>query len=212
MKRISILILLFLVQTTVIAQSKKVLFETNYGSFKVVLYDFTPHHQQLFLDAIKDDVYKDAFFNRIIEGFVVQGGMHDDEIAQREVGLPENEKKRLPAEFDSRAIHKIGVLGAGRDVNEQKASFLNQIYFVVGKKVTQEDLDAVQTKKGITYTAEQQDQYLNNGGLPRLDGDYTVFGEVYEGYDVLEQISKVRTNVKDAPLQAVSFSVSEINE
>ena len=194
------------------AQSNKLQFKTTHGSFKVMLYDFTPKHKKLILDAIKDDIYKDALFNRIIENFVVQGGEHDDDIAQREKDLPINEHHRLPAEFDSRAFHKTGALGAGRDDNPQKASFLNQIYFVVGKPVSVPDLDNIEQKKDIKFTKEQRETYFSKGGLPRLDGDYTVFGEVYEGLDVLLKISKLKTTEKDSPLQPVSFEIIEIKE
>lgn len=194
------------------AQSHKLQFKTTHGTFKVVLYDFTPKHQQLILNAIKENVYKEALFNRIIENFVVQGGEHDDDIAQREKDLPVSEHYRLAAEFDSRAFHKMGALGAGRDDNPKKASFLNQIYFVVGKSVTETDLEKIEQKKGIKFTKEQRETYLSKGGLPRLDGDYTVFGEVYEGLDVLLEISKLKTNEKNAPLQPVSFEIIEIKE
>ena len=212
MKSYLYLFVLIFVPIQFFGQSHKLQFKTTHGSFKVMLYDFTPKHQKLILDAIKDDVYKDALFNRVIENFVVQGGEHDDDIANREKDLPANEHYRLPAEFDSRAFHKMGALGAGRDDNPQKASFLNQIYFVVGKPVSQADLDNIEQKKNIKFTKEQHEIYLSKGGLPRLDGDYTVFGEVYEGLDVLLKISKLKTSEKDAPLQPVSFEVIEIKE
>lgn len=212
MKSYLYLLVLIFVPMQFLAQSHKLQFKTTHGSFKVMLYDFTPKHKQLILNAIKDDVYKDALFNRLIENFVVQGGEHDDDIAQREKDLPVNEHYRLPAEFDSRAFHKIGALGAGRDDNPQKASFLNQIYFVVGKPVSVIDLDTIEQKKGIKFTKEQRETYFSKGGLPRLDGDYTVFGEVYEGLDILLKISKIKTNEKDAPLQPVSFEIIEIKE
>lgn len=212
MKSYLYLLVLIFVPMQFLAQSHKLQFKTTHGSFKVVLYDFTPKHKQLILNAIKDDVYKDALFNRIIENFVVQGGEHDDDIAQREKDLPVNEHYRLPAEFDSRAFHKIGALGAGRDDNVQKASFLNQVYFVVGKPVSVNDLDTIEQKKDIKFTKEQRETYFSKGGLPRLDGDYTVFGEVYEGLDILLKISKIKTNEKDAPLQPVSFEIIEIKE
>ena len=212
MKSYLYLLVLIFVPMQFWAQSHKLQFKTAHGSFKVMLYDFTPKHQQLILDAIKDDVYKDALFNRVIENFVVQGGEHDDDIALREKDLPTNEHHRLAAEFDSRAFHKMGALGAGRDDNPQKASFLNQIYFVVGKPVSIADLDNIEQKRGIKFTEEQREAYLTKGGLPRLDGDYTVFGEVYEGFDVLLKISKLKTNEKDAPLKPMSFEVIEIKE
>lgn len=155
-------------------------------------------------------MYHDALFNRVIENFVVQGGEHDVDIAEQEKALQPSERYRLPAEFDSRAFHKMGALGAGRDENDDKASFLNQIYFVVGKIVTNEELNALELKKGIKFSENQREIYLKNGGLPRLDNDYTVFGEVYEGLEVLLKISKVQTNEKDYPLEKIIFEITEI--
>lgn len=192
------------------AQSHRLLFKTSYGTFKVMLYDFTPRHQKLILEAVAEKVYHQALFNRIIAGFVVQGGEHDDDIAKREQQLPENEHKRLTSEFDSRAYHKRGALGAGRDDNPTKASFLNQIYFVIGKPVTTEELNKYELKKGISYSLEQRKTYLSDGGLPRLDGDYTVFGEVYEGFEILQLISNLKTDANDAPLTPVIFDIEEI--
>lgn len=192
------------------AQSHRLLFKTSYGTFKVMLYDFTPRHQKLILEAVAEKVYHQALFNRVIAGFVVQGGEHDDDIAKREQQLPENEHKRLTSEFDSRAYHKRGALGAGRDDNPTKASFLNQIYFVIGTPVTMEELNKYELKKGISYSLEQRKTYLSDGGLPRLDGDYTVFGEVYEGFEVLQLISNLKTDANDAPLTPVVFDIEEI--
>ena len=119
---------------------------------------------------------------------------------------------RLAPEFDSKSFHKIGALGAGRDENPEKASFINQIYFVVGKPISEDELVALEHKKGIKFNEEQREIYLSKGGLPRLDGDYTVFGEVYEGLDVLLKISKLKTDQKDYPLEAIPFEINEIKE
>lgn len=212
MNRILLFFAIFFFQYSARAQSHKLIFKTPHGIFKVLLYDFTPQHQQLLLDAMKNDVYKTAFFNRVIENFVVQGGEHDDDIAARESVLSAWPPKRLAPEFDSRAFHKRGALGAGRDDNDQKASFLNQIYFVVGKPVSEEELAQLEIKKGIKFTAEQRKHYREQGGLPRLDGDYTVFGEVYEGFEVLMEISQLQTNAKDAPIYEIPFQITEIIE
>lgn len=193
------------------AQTHRVVFKTDHGSFKVLLYDYTPAHRDLFLQAIRSDVYKGALFNRIIANFVVQGGEHDVDIAKREADHPELGKPRLAGEFDQRAFHKVGAFGAGRDDNPEKASFLNQLYFIVGKPVSPAALDSLEQKKGITFTAEQRTTYLKLGGQPRLDNDYTVFGEVYEGLDVLMRISRLKTDKADYPLKEVSFAVEELN-
>lgn len=190
-----------------VGQSKKILFQTAYGDVKVQLYDFTPKHRDLILHAIRDSVYQQAFFNRIIKDFVVQGGEHDVDILKREQANPLVPKQRLEAEFDDRAFHKIGALGAGRDDNPEKASFLNQLYFVVGKAVTADDLDKLQEQKGFEFTKKQRKEYLKNGGLPRLDKDYTVVGEIYQGIEVMKKISQLQTDNLDYPLTSVPFKV-----
>jgi cyclophilin family peptidyl-prolyl cis-trans isomerase len=193
-----------------IAQSRKIALKTDYGTIKVLLYDFTPKHRDLMLQSIEDSVYQGALFNRIIENFVVQGGEHDIDIAKREAANSSGHKPRLAGEFDARAFHKMGALGQGRDDNPDKASFLNQIYFVVGKKVTEDDLAKLEAQKGIKFTKEQREEYLKKGGLPRLDGYYTVFGEIYEGMEVIMAISRFKTDKDDFPLSPVKFSISVI--
>jgi cyclophilin family peptidyl-prolyl cis-trans isomerase len=210
MRRTLSTIFALLVLTVCYGQSRKILVKTNFGNFKVLLYDYTPKHRQLLLDAIEKNVYHGAEFNRVIADFVIQGGELDEDILAREAKDATTVPKRLAPEFDKRAFHKVGALGAGRDDNPTESSFLNQLYFVVGKSVTEDDLRALEQKKGIKYTIEQRQAYLKNGGQPRLDQDYTVFGEIYEGLDVVMAISKVGTNASDRPLEKVLFTMEVI--
>ncbi|KAF5308682.1 hypothetical protein FQR65_LT18006 [Abscondita terminalis] len=93
------------------------------------------------------------------------GGELDEDILSEEAKSPSKPPVRLAPEFDTRAFHKIGALGAGRDDNPTKSSFLNQLYFVVGKKVTVQDLEHWRRKKGIYIDKEQRERnYLKNGG------------------------------------------------
>lgn len=210
MKRYFLLLVALFLQLQVWAQSHRLQFITPHGDFKVLLYDFTPKHRDLILEAVKNGVYHKTLFNRVIENFVVQGGEHDEAIAARESGIPKDKLQRLAPEFDARAFHKMGALGAGRDDNNQKASFLNQIYFVVGKPVLPHELTELEQKKAIKFTSDQRAYYLKSGGLPRLDHDYTVFGEVYEGLEVLLEISQLKTGQSDAPLRDIPFEITII--
>lgn len=212
MKNVIFILVFVFFYGQLMAQSNKLLFKTTEGNFKVLLYDYTPKHKQLMLQAIKDSVYKDVLFNRIIKNFVVQGGEHDDVIAEYEKELSKDERRRLLPEFNKRAFHKLGALGAGRDENEDKASFLTQIYFVVGKPVSKNELNTLEKIKGKKFTRKQRKTYLLIGGQPRLDGDYTVFGEVYEGLNVLLEISKAQTNNNNYPLKDISFEIIELLE
>lgn len=198
---------------TASAQSHNVLFTTNHGDFKVMLYDFTPNHRDMFLEAVRKGEYDQALFNRIIEHFVVQGGEHDMDIAKREAADPTGLKPRLAPEFHERAFHKIGAMGAGRDDNPEKASFFNQLYFVVGKQpITEAELDALERRKSMKFVSAQRAEYLKNGGLPRLDQDYVIFGEVVEGLEVLMRISRLAKDAQDFPLEPVRFSVKLMQE
>lgn len=203
----SILFCFFILQTSALfAQTYQLKFKTNYGNFEVVLYDFTPNHRDLILREIEKGTYKKANFNRIVKDFVVQGGELDEPILAREAKNPTEKPQRLAPEFHPKAYHKMGALGAGRDDNPEKGSYFNQLYFVVGQKVNSTDLDELETKKGIHYSQEQRTEYLKNGGQPRLDNDYTVFGEVTKGLDVLMKISQLPTE-KSHPTKAVIFTI-----
>lgn len=204
---IVILLLQFTSLQVLHAQSTVVRFHTDYGTFKVMLYDFTPEHRDLFLKEIAAGTYRKALFNRIVSGFVVQGGEYDDDILKREQRHGRTEG-RLAPEFDDRAFHKIGALGAGRDENPEKASFFRQIYFVTGSHYREGEFDSMTVKYHKTFLPERRQYYLDHGGQARLDGDYTVFGEVVEGLDVLLRISRLPvTKPYHFPKKRVKFRV-----
>lgn len=202
-----LLSLSFVLFVTVLkAQSVFVRFETNQGNITVMLYDKTPAHRDMFLKSIKSGLYKNAEFNRVIKGFVSQGGELDDTILNREKNNPQLGAKRFPAEINPALFHKKGVLGAGRDDNPDKASYFTQIYLVVGKKQTDAQLDAIEQKKNRKIPVAQRAVYKTIGGTPHLDQDYTVFGEIVEGMDVADAINAVATDKNDVPLKAVVFN------
>lgn len=199
--------LLVLLTTKSQAQTYTLKFKTNQGKFKVMLYDFTPNHRDLILSEIKKGTYKNAEFNRVVKDFVIQGGELDDPILAREALTPDIEPIRLAPEFNPKAFHKIGALGAGRDLNPTKSSFYNQIYFVVGKQINEIDLELLEQKKGIKYTAQQREEYLKNGGQPRLDHDFTVFGEVTKGLENVIKISYSPTHPNEIPKEPIIFDI-----
>lgn len=197
-----------LISTVIKAQSTFVRFITSKGDFTVMLYDKTPKHRDMLLLVVKQGAYKNAEFNRVIKSFVSQGGDLDDTILNREKRHPKGLVIRLPAEIKPDLIHKKGVLGAGRDDNPEKGSYISQIYFVTGKKQTDAQLDAIEKKKNTKFSAAQREIYKTIGGTPQLDGDYTVFGEITEGMNVADAINSVATNKDDVPLSPVVFSVT----
>ena len=107
----------------------------------------------------------------------------------------------IPAEFRTTLFHHRGALGAARDNNPEKASSASQFYLVQGKVFTDAGLDSVEQFRleGRKIPAAQREVYKTIGGTPHLDQRYTVFGEIIEGYEVVERIAAARTS-KDIDL------------
>jgi len=100
------------------------------------------------------------------------------------------------------------VIAAARDNNPEKASSGSQFYIVQGKIFTDAGLDSVETYRlnGRNIPPEQREVYKTIGGTPHLDQNYTVFGEVVKGLDVIDKIAAVSTskgNERDRPLEDV---------
>ena len=203
-----IVLAIFGLSCSVNAQTSFVRLNTNLGNMTIMLYDQTPLHKKMFLEQIKKGTYKNAHFNRVIKDFVSQAGEQDEPILAREALHPEKTPVRLPAEIDSTLIHKRGALGAGRDDNPEKSSYLNQIYLVAGRTLTDQQLDSVERKTGRKIAPAHREIYKRQGGVPRLDFDYTIFGEIVEGLPIAEQINSVATGKKAMPLVPVIFNIS----
>jgi peptidyl-prolyl cis-trans isomerase B (cyclophilin B) len=116
----------------------------------------------------------------------------------------------IPAEFRPFLFHKKGALGAARtgdDVNPTRASSGSQFYIVQGKRFTDAGLDSVEQfrLKGRKIPEDQRSVYRELGGAPHLDQNYTVFGEVVKGIDVVDSIAAVQTTGPplDRPLTGV---------
>lgn len=193
-------------QTTVLR------FETSKGDIDVMLYDDTPQHRDMFLKEIKKGTYSQAEFNRVIRNFVCQGGELDETILERERQHPQKGALRFPAELKSNHFHKKGVLGAGRDDNPEKANYYSQIYLVQGRRYTENELDSLEKKRHISIPRERRSVYLREGGIPYLDGHYTVFGEIIKGLDILEAINKTPTDLHDKPIKPERFSIRIMRE
>jgi cyclophilin family peptidyl-prolyl cis-trans isomerase len=189
---------------------KDVLIETNYGSMVIRLSDSTPLHRDNFLKLVKVGYYDSLLFHRVIQNFMIQGG--DPNSKNAAPGRPLGNGGpgyRVPAEFRATLFHRKGVIAAARDNNPAKASSGSQFYIAKGKVYTDGGLDSVENfrlnRKIPTY---QREVYKTLGGVPFLDQNYTVFGEVVWGMNVLDSISAVATSKGtdlDRPLQDVQI-------
>ena len=206
-KTLASFILLLLVQA-VYAQknlapidNQHVIINTTMGTIKIKLYDATPQHRDNFVKLVKQSFYDSLLFHRVIKEFMIQGGDPQSKNAAAGMALGMGDVGyQVPAEFVDSLFHQKGALAAARDNNPAKASSGCQFYLVQGKKFTAQELDMVEQRMGFKYSQRQRDIYMNIGGTPHLDKNYTVYGQIIEGMDVLDKIANVATAPGDRPL------------
>ncbi len=185
------------------------LIETGMGNIKVKLYDSTPQHRDNFIKLAKEGFYDGTLFHRVIPGFMIQGGDPDSKTAQPGQALGRGGPGyTIPAEIGAK--HFRGALSAARQpdqVNPQRASSGSQFYIVQNGPVPEEQFNQFAQYTGTQYTAEEKDYYLKYGGTPQLDSQYTVFGTVVEGMDVVDKIAMVQRDQADRPLEDIKMKV-----
>lgn len=182
--------------------------ETEFGNMIAILYNATPQHRDNFLKLSEENFYNNLLFHRVINGFMVQGG--DPESRNAAAGMPLGSGGpgyQIPAEFVDSLVHIRGALAAARTNNPKKESSGSQFYIVHGKPVNKQQLDYLEANKGLKYSAEQRKIYMETGGTPFLDKEYTVFGRIVKGFDVLDKIATTKTAPGDRPMQDVSMKI-----
>jgi peptidylprolyl isomerase len=243
--------------------------QTKYGEMTLVLYDQTPKHRDNFKKLVANSTYDGTLFHRVIDGFMIQGGdptsknkQSKKPIGTRDIGYT------IPAEFNSKFIHKKGALAAARQgdrINPEKRSSGSQFYIVQGKPSDEKTLTTINERKNNTrkrvisneylsnpanskfkfhytqilksgnqdsidyynktlinktnelfkgkelnYTPKQIKTYKKIGGTPMLDMDYTVFGEVIKGLNIIDSIAKVRKGRGDRPIDDIQMTIKKL--
>lgn len=176
--------------------------DTSEGEIVLSLYDDTPLHKANFINKVTSGIYDGRTFNRVIEGFVVQCG-------------EEQEEDIIPAEIIyPKYYHKRGALAMGRctsDETHELKSADEQFYICWGR---QNDSTRMERAKKlmdqwsygrVSMDPEIEEYYKTNPGQPSLDGSYTIFGEVVEGLDIVENIQKTETDSSDRPLKDITI-------
>jgi peptidyl-prolyl cis-trans isomerase B (cyclophilin B) len=191
-------------------RNRKVKVITDYGTMTIRLYDQTPLHRDNFIKLVKKHFYDSLLFHRVIANFMIQGGDPDSKRAAAGAPLGNGGVGyTIPAEFRLDLYHKKGVLAAARDNNPAKASDGCQFYIVQGKQFTGGQLDTLEQTRlgGRKLPVDQREVYQTIGGAPHLDQNYTVFGEVVKGLNVIDSIAAVKTDGRNRPLQDVRMKI-----
>ncbi|MDL2262066.1 peptidylprolyl isomerase [Bacteroidales bacterium OttesenSCG-928-I21] len=192
-----------------LGQSTQVKIETTKGTITVMLYDDTPLHRDNFVKLAKSGFYDELLFHRVIKNFMIQAGDPDSKGAPAGKMLGTGGPGyTIPAEIKPNHFHKKGVLSAARlsdAVNPKRESSGSQFYIVQGNKFTDMQLDGMEKQMGTKFSKEQRDVYVEIGGTPHLDNQYTVFGEVIDGLKIVDNIAAVATARGDRPLEDVKI-------
>lgn len=245
---------------------------TDFGEMKGLLYDETPLHRDNFIKLINEGFYDSLLFHRVIKSFMIQGGDPASKTAKANVQLGNGGPGyTIPAEFNTKFIHKKGALSAARmgdNANPKKASSGSQFYIVQGmtydsvkiQGMEQSLINKAMSKRIYDYillpecasikhaldslkqakdqaslqklwietqakakefykddvpeglSEIQKQAYMTIGGTPHLDRQYTVFGEIYEGLNIIDSIANVKGDRSNRPLEDVRFTIRMIKE
>ncbi len=202
------------------AAGSRVKITTSMGVITVRLYNETPQHRDNFLKLVNEHFFDSLLFHRVINSFMIQGGdpLSKNAPAGERLGMGGGQLPTIPAEFRQTFIHKKGSLSAARmgdDVNPQKASSACQFYLVQGKVMSDAEINQMEcsirnSKPEFSYTDEQRKIYKTIGGTPFLDMNYTVFGEIETGLEVVDKIAAVQADPDNRPLTDVRMKIEII--
>ena len=256
-------------QDGIINKDNLYLIDTKFGQMTLVLYDQTPKHRDNFKKLVNDSIYNGTLFHRVIDGFMIQGGDPTSKNTKSNHALGTGDiGYTIPAEFNSKFLHKKGALAAARQgdrINPEKKSSGSQFYIVQGKNSDEKTLSTLTERKNNTlkraigneyladpsnskfkfhytqiiklgnqdsidyynnlirsktnelfkgkelnYTPKQIKTYKKIGGTPMLDMDYTVFGEVIKGLNIIDSIASVKKGRGDRPLEDIQMTIKKL--
>ncbi len=155
---------------------------TKFGDIKLVLFDDTPIHKENFLKLVESGAYDGTIFHRVIKGFMIQGG----DLSTKENATKNLSDSTMTAEIKANHLHRRGAVAAARmgdNVNPERRSSNSQFYIVE-----------------------------KDNGANHLDGQYTVFGQVISGFEVIDKVAEQRTSHGDRPVEQIvgTFKVEQI--
>ena len=205
-----VLSLCFIASFAAKPKNQYVKISTNKGEVVIRLYNQTPLHRDNFLKLTKEKFFDGTIFHRVIKDFMIQGGDPNSKDAKPDQSLGNGGPKyTIPAEFNDSLFHKKGVLAAARDNNPEKASSGSQFYIVQGKVWNDSTLNLTETNRLKFKLPEwQREVYKTTGGSPHLDRNYTVFGEVVSGLEMVDNIAAQPTGKGDRPIEDLKMTVS----
>lgn len=162
-------------------KENKVRITTGYGSIEIELFNDTPYHRANFIYLIKNKYFQGEYFHRVVKDFIIQGGNSDN--------ISTSKKRRkigrylLPPDTKKGYKHHRGILSMPSSEIENPYKLASPYEFFI-----------VQKKDGAYH----------------LDKNYTAFGKVIKGMNVVDLISNLETDKREWPLDNVRFNIEII--
>lgn len=191
----------------------QVLVETEFGNMLIQLSDATPLHRDNFIKLVESGYYDGLAFHRVIKSFMIQGGDPNSKGDGGQNLGSGGPGYTVPAEFVDSLYHLKGALAAARiggPSNPEKRSSGSQFYIVQGRPADPAYLSSKEAQGNFNYPTSVKNEYQTIGGTPQLDGDYTVFGRVIEGLDVIDKIAGQQTGPGDRPVKPIRMKIISI--
>ena len=177
-----------------------VIMNTSMGAIKIKLFpELAPKTVENFLTHAENGYYDGIIFHRIIEEFMIQGG----DPTGTGMGGESIYGETFEDEFTMNLFNLRGALSmanAGPNTNGSQ-------FFIV--QATQPPASVEQLKSG-GWPDEIAEAYVEMGGTPHLDQKHTVFGQVIEGMDVVDQMAQVEKGAADKPVEDITIDSIEI--
>ena len=187
---------------------------TDQGSITIQLFNETPEYRDNFIRLVSDNFYDSLLIHRVIKGFLIQTGAadtkyaaHDDVVGWQGPGYT------LPLDVKPGLFHMRGAVASSKlpsDQNSRNRCDGSQFYIVSGRVYSSVELDDLEKSKKMKFTPQQRELYTSIGGAPHLDGDYTVFGEVTSGIELVDRLSRVETYAVDRPVKDIRVRKIEL--
>ncbi|MGY8940577.1 MAG: peptidylprolyl isomerase [Flavobacteriales bacterium] len=202
---------------------RQVLISTDFGDMIIELSDSTPGHRDNFIQLVETGFYDSLQFHRVIKDFMIQGGDPESKTASKSARLGSGGPGyTVPNEIRPDLLHYKGAIAAARQgdqANPKRASSGSQFYLVQGRPFSESELLGMEARNNreipeedqFHYSAEAVVRYGAEGGTPFLDNQYTVFGYVISGMEIIDVLGLVETAAGDRPVQEVRMSMKLIN-
>jgi cyclophilin family peptidyl-prolyl cis-trans isomerase len=179
----------------------------DYGEVRIKLFpEYASKGVENFVELAKEGYYDGLTFHRVISDFMIQGG---DPLGNG-TGGESIWGSKFDGGTDEHLIHAAGAIAYANSGSTSTNG--SQFYIVTGEVYDETTLSQMESYYGMSFSDDAKTIYSTVGGTPFLDGGYTVFGQVYEGLDIIFEIQNVETDDNDKPVEDVimeSVTVAE---